>query len=94
MATPWSDEATTRFLDAVTDDLQRQLGAVGVIHDVTAHPAGGGHVTLVAWARIGQRSYRISGSGENLVAAYAELRRDEPELALAAAYRELAETLR
>lgn len=94
MARPLTDEATVRFLEAVTDDLQRQFGAAGLVHDVAARESAGDGVTLEAWVRIGQRSYRINGAGENLVTAYADLRRHQPELLLAAAYRELAEALR
>jgi hypothetical protein len=94
MVAPWTDETTAQFLEAAADDLQRQVGAAGVVHEVTAHPSTGGSVTLVAGIGIGQRSYLIDGSGENLIAAYADLRRNEPELVLAAAYRELAQDLR
>jgi hypothetical protein len=51
------------------------------------------HVTLEARVTVGRRIYEISGTGENLIAAYADRRRGEPEFVLAAAYRELAEDL-
>jgi len=79
------DDATSGFLHSAADDLQRQLGLAAAVDQLTVEKAPHG-VTLAAALRIGDRSVAISGSGANLVAAYADLRLAIPEPVLAAAF--------
>lgn len=82
------NEATASFLQAAGDDLQRQLGSAGVVEGLTLESAAS-DVTIVAAVRVGSRTVRFRGTGENLVAAYASLTRSGAEPILASAFREL-----
>ena len=82
------NEATASFLRSAGDDLQRQLGHAGVVEDLTLErPASG--VAIVAAVRVGSRTVRFRGSGENLVTAYAALTRSGAEPILSSAFRQL-----
>ena len=78
-------DATASFLEAASFDLQRQIGRTGTVEVVRVEQNAGG-ITLVAAIRINTRTIDIRGSGENLLAAYAELHRDAPESILAAQF--------
>ena len=82
------NEATARFLRAAGDDLQRQLGSAGVVEALTLECATSG-VAIVAAVRVGSRTVRFRGSGENLVTAYAALTRSGAEPILSSAFRQL-----
>lgn len=82
----WSDEATEQFLAAAADDLQWHIRSSGVIEGLTVE--GTDRPTIVATIRVGRRTVALRGRGENLLAAYAELRRSTPQPLLEAAFRE------
>ena len=82
------DDATSGFLHSAADDLQRQLGLAAAVDQLTVEKLPHG-VMLVADLRIGDSSLAISGSGPDLVAAYADLRLAVPEPVLAAAFTEV-----
>lgn len=81
----WSDEATSGFLSAAADDLQRQMGQAGVVEEITAEDAPGG-VALVARIRVMNRTIEVRARGESLIEAYAALRLAVAEPVLIAAY--------
>jgi len=81
-------EATSAFLEAAAEDFQLQLGSSGIVEGMRLEPDGN-LVALVATVRIGSSRVETSGSGENVVAAYADLGRHVAEPVLAAAFREL-----
>lgn len=85
------DDATSVFLQSVADDLQRQLGIAAGVEDLTMEDVPDG-VALVAALRVGARTMAIRGRGDNLVAAYADLRLTPPQPLLAAAFTELVES--
>lgn len=85
------DHATSAFLHSAADDLQRQLGVAAAVEELTAEEVPDG-IALVAALRIGQRRVSIHGSGANLVAAYADLRRAYARPVLAAAFTELVDS--
>ena len=82
------DESTASFLTRAADDLQRQLGLAG---EVTALAIDGDDapVTLIATIRVGRRELEFRGTGESLIAAYANLVSQPAEPVLAAAFRNL-----
>ena len=84
------DDATSAFLQSAADDLQRQLGLAAAVEQLTVDELPSG-VMLVAALRIGDRSVAITGSGADLVAAYADLRLAIPEPVLAAAFTQVVE---
>ena len=91
MLTP-IDEATSQFLEAAADDLQRQLSIVGVVERVEARPRIGS-VSIVATIRVGQRTAEVEGTGDSVLTAYADLRQHLAEPALAAAFGNLYDSL-
>lgn len=84
------DDATSAFLLSAAEDLQRQLGLAAAVDELTVENVPHG-VTLVAGLRIGDRSVAITGSGPDLVAAYADLRLAVPKPVLAEAFTQVME---
>jgi hypothetical protein len=82
------DEATATFLEAAADDLQRQAGLAGIVEGIAAETSDGA-VALVATIRIRDDLFRVRGSGDSLLTAYASLTRAIPEAMLASAFRAL-----
>ena len=78
-------DATSSFLEAAASDLQRQIGRTGTVEEVRAEQDTG-DTTLVAAVRINTRTVDVRGTGENLLAAYAQLHRHAPEAILAARF--------
>lgn len=85
------DDATSGFLCSAAEDLQRQLGLAAAVDELTVEKLPHG-VMLVAALRIGDRRVAVSGSGANLVAAYADLRLAVPEPVLVAAFAQVMDT--
>ena len=85
-------ESIEALLEAFESDLQRQLGHAGVVERLVVDEADGGQVTLTAQVRVAAQAIELTGTGDNLVTAYASLTRTEPELILASAYRQVLET--
>jgi hypothetical protein len=85
------DDATSGFLHSAADDLERQLGLAAALDALTVEKVPHG-VMLVAALRIGDSTVAISGSGADLVAAYADLRLAIPEPVLAAAFTQMMES--
>ena len=84
------DDATAQFLEAVVDDLQRQLNQAGTVDRISTHPWPGGAM-LVAHIRIGHRTAEVKGFGDSLVTAHTDLRRQLTVSTLVAAFSELVE---
>lgn len=82
------DDATARFLEVAIQDLQQQLSIAGSVDDMSI-VEGPGEVSLVARLTVADRVVEVTGSGEGLVAAYADLRLNVAEPTLTAAFREL-----
>ena len=80
-------EATATFLEAAGEDLQRQLGAAGIVEAMRTDPAPDGATILVAVVRIGTTAVELIGSGDSLVSAYGDLHQRVAEPVLAAAFR-------
>ena len=78
-------DATSGFLAAATSDLQRQIGRTGTVEEVRVEQVSSA-TTLVAAVRINEKAIDIRGTGENLLAAYAQLHRNAPESILAARF--------
>lgn len=78
-------DATSGFLAAATSDLQRHVARTGAVEEVRVEQDAG-VTTLIAAVRINTRTIDIRGSGENLLAAYAQLHRKAPESILAALF--------
>lgn len=75
------DAPTEAFLEAIADDLARQLprgGAVGSLHVRRQE----GQVSLVATILMGDGSTEAPGTGDTILTAYADLRRAVAEAAL------------
>ena len=81
------DAATAQFLHVAMEDLQQQLKTAGEVSRITIAEAPAG-VWLTAALLIGTRAIEVSGYGEDLVAAYADLRVRVAEPTLVIAYRE------
>ena len=71
-------------------DLQRQIARTGTVEQVRIEDEGS-ETALVATIRINAQTVEVRGAGENLVTAYADLRRTVPESILAAAFRQYLE---
>ena len=82
------DDATSQFLEAAADDLERHLPWTGQVEAVVLTDATQG-IALRARIRFGAQVVQLDGSGDSLVTAYADLRARLPEARLAAAFREL-----
>ena len=85
------DDATSVFLQAAADDLQRQLGIAAAVDQLAVEKLPRA-VMLVAALRIGARRVTIRGSGANLVAAYADLRLAMREPVLVEAFTQVMES--
>ncbi len=83
----WNNEATSQYLAAVADDLRSHIGSAGMVEDVSVH-GDAEQVAIIASIRVGRRTVTLRGRGQNLIAAYAELRRTTAEPLLVAAFRE------
>jgi hypothetical protein len=84
------DDSTERFLQAATDDLQRQLSIAGSVDGLSLSEGPPG-VSLVARIRVAQGVTEVTGFGESMVAAYADLRLRVAEPTLALAFRQVIE---
>jgi hypothetical protein len=82
------DDATASFLRSAADDLQRQIGSVGVIRSL-ALEAGQGSIIVVASVVVESQAVEARGSGESLVSAYADLRRATAERLLITMFTEV-----
>jgi hypothetical protein len=89
MAAGRMSESTEALLDAFNVDLQRQLRHAGIVERLVADEADGGQVTLTAQVRVAAQTVELTGTGENLLTAYASLTRANPELILGSAYRQV-----
>ena len=85
------DEATSAFLQAVTADLERQLGIAGSVADVSLEQLSAGGVALIARIRVAGEVIVIRGTGENLIAAYAVLRQSVPQPVLESAFAQIVD---
>jgi hypothetical protein len=84
------DDATSQFLEAAAEDLQRQLGIAGDVEMIwTGRSAAG--IGLLARIRIHRRTIEVSGVGDNLLDAYADLRQQVAEPTLATAFLEVVD---
>ena len=81
-----NDAATSTFLEAVAVDLQRQLGPAGSVEGVSLEQVWGGHLAIVAAIRVAGEDLVIGGTGENILAAYADLRQSVPQPVLESAF--------
>lgn len=89
MARPVS-ESTEALLDAFKDDFQRQLRRSAVVEHLTVAEANDERVTLTATVRVAADQIELTGTGETVVAAYANLFTGaEAEVVLASAYRQV-----
>ena len=91
MPTP-IDEATSQFLEAAADDLQRQLSISGVVETVEVHPATD-LTSIVVTIRVGQETAKVQDFGDGLVTAYADVRKRVAEPTLIAAFWNLLDSL-
>jgi hypothetical protein len=80
------DAATSTFLEAVAVDLQRQLGLAGFVDDLALEQLSRGHMAILATIRVAGQAVAIRGAGENILAAYAALRRSVPQPVLESAF--------
>ena len=83
------NESTEALLEAFRADLQRQLRHAGVVENLLVHEDDLGLITLTAVVRVAAQAIELTGTGDNLVTAYASLTRGDPELILASAYRQV-----
>jgi hypothetical protein len=86
-------ESTEALLEAFEADFQRQLRHSAVVERlVVREEEDGGLVTLVATVRAATDEIELTGTGDNLLTAYASLTHAAlPELILAIAYRQVLE---
>jgi hypothetical protein len=82
------DAANASFLESVADDLQTQLGASGTLVSVGLEQVGREFAILAA-VRVGHRTVKLRGVGENILTAYADLRRAAPEAILVSAFEQV-----
>lgn len=84
------DEPTSQFLEAVADDLQRQLGIAGDVDMmwIGESPLG---VGLRARIRVAGRAIEVDGYGSTILDAHADLCRRVAEPTLVTAFRQLVE---
>ena len=82
------DEATSQFLQAAAADLQRQLSFAGSVESVSSETTSLG-TTLSATILIAERRNRVTGSGDSVLTAYADLRRSVGESTLVTAFQAL-----
>lgn len=66
-------EADAKFLDALRDDLQRQLGEGFEVQRVSAEASGTGQAEAIALVRAGDRIIRFRATGETIIDAYGRL---------------------
>jgi hypothetical protein len=82
------DAANASFLDLVANDLQTQLGASGTLVSVGLEELGR-EFGILATVRVGDRTVKLRGVGENILTAYADLRRAAPEAILVSAFEQM-----
>ncbi len=82
------DAANASFLESVADDLQSHLGASGTLVSVRLDEVGR-DFAILATVRVGDRTIELRGVGENIVTAYADLRRATPEAILVSAFEQV-----
>jgi hypothetical protein len=80
------DASMATFLEAVAVDLQRQLGVAGSVDDVNLEQLEGGRLAIRAAIRLTGEAIVIHGSGENLLTAYAALRKSVSQSVLESAF--------
>jgi hypothetical protein len=80
------DAATSAFLEAMVADLRQQLGIAGTVASVSLDELQPDGVTLVAAIRVARDEIVIRGTGENILAAYANLRLSIPQPVLRSAF--------
>ena len=85
------DAATSTFLEAVATDLQRQLGIAGSVDDVSLEQLHGGRLAIVAAIRVAGEGIVIRGTGENILAAYADLRLSVPQPVLESSFAQIVD---
>ena len=84
------DEASSQFLQAAAVDLQRQLSFAGSVESVSSETTSLG-TTLSATILIAERRNRVTGSGDSVLTAYADLRRSVGESTLVTAFQALVD---
>ena len=82
------DEANASFLESVADDLQTQLAASETVVSVGLEQVGP-EFAILATVRVGHREVNLRGAGENILTAYADLRRAAPEAILVSAFEQV-----
>jgi hypothetical protein len=82
------DAANASFLELAADDLQTQLGASGTLVAVELEQVGP-ECAILATVRVGDREVNLRGVGENILTAYADLRRAAPEAILVSAFEQM-----
>ena len=82
------DEATSQFLEAAADDLQRQLSLAGVVERIETKPSPVGTM-IVATIRVGRQTTEVMGYGDSLLTAHADLRERVAVPTVRAALRDL-----
>ncbi len=80
------DASTATFLEALAEDLQRQLGMAGSVDDVSIEQLRDGGLAIRAAIRVPRDELVISGTGENILAAYADLRKSVSQSVLESAF--------
>ena len=85
------DGATSTFLEAVTVDLQQQLGLAGSVEDVSLEQLWGGHLAIVAAIRVAGEDLVIRGTGDNILSAYAALRQSVSQALLESAFAQIVD---
>lgn len=88
------DDATAAFLKAAGLDLQRQLGIAGSVEDVSLQEYPGGSVALLAAIRVAGDDVIVRGTGVDILAAYADLRRSVPQPVLGSAFAQVIDLQR
>ena len=86
-------ESTDVLLEAFRDDFQRQLRQVALVEQLEVSEGNGRSITLTARVRVARDQIELTGSGENLLTAYASLSRTRHELILRSAYSQVLDEL-
>ena len=86
------DAATLTFLEAIAADLQRQMGIAGSVNDVSLEQASEGSVAIRATIQVAGEEIVIRGTSENLIGAYAALRRSVPQPVLESAFAQIVDS--
>ncbi len=80
------DAATSTFLEAMAEDLQRQLGIAGSVDEVSLEQLDEGRLAIIAAIRVAGDELVIRGTGDNILTAYADLRLSIPQPVLESAF--------